>query len=264
MAPPENSSGALRMQLVSILTPTRNRERFLRNLECMVRLQTYANVEWIIYDDSPGPSAHFSSLSGAKVRYIHSAAAVSIGEKRNRMAEIAKGEIIAHFDDDDYYAPDYLRTMVERICQGHDLVKFSRWFLYSGLYRMLGYWDCLRITGLHYVWSNRPPSVATFGPRDSENLRNNYLGYGFSYVYRRKVWEAVRFPDLDWNEDGLFAANVNSRFRLHHFPDASGLCLHILHKGNTSRCFPQYVLPEFLTDRLFGAACRDAVRASWE
>ena len=135
-----------------------------------------------------------------------------------------QGWIIAHFDDDDYYAPNYLETMIEPIRQGHDLVKLSRWFLYSGLYRLLGYWDCLQITGLHQIWSNRPPSLATFGPGEADSLRNNYLGYGFSYVYRRKVWEAIRFPDVEWNEDGLFAARVKDRFRLHHFPEHSRAC----------------------------------------
>jgi glycosyltransferase involved in cell wall biosynthesis len=252
------------METISIITPTRNRERFLRNLESMVSAQTYPNIEWIIYDDSRVPSGYFSSLKDTAIRYLYSSLPVSIGEKRNRMVELARGKIIAHFDDDDYYSADYLRTMMARIDDGHDFVKLSAWFLYSGLYRTLGYWDCLRTWGLHYVWSEAPLSLADFAERDQENLKNNYLGYGFSYVYRKDVWRECHFLDVNWNEDGPFAIQANARFRLCHFPDSSGLCLHILHKKNTSRCFPQYCLPEFLIDQLFGPASHPAIQASWE
>jgi hypothetical protein len=152
---------------------------------------------------------------------------------------------------------------VARINGGHDLVKLSGWFLYSGLYRTLGYWDCLQTRGLHYIWSNAPPSLVNFDERDQENLKNNYLGYGFSYVYKKIVWRDNHFLDMNWNEEGLFAVQANARFKLCHFPDSSGLCLHILHKTNTSRCFPQYRLPDFLIDRLFGPASYPALQASW-
>jgi glycosyltransferase involved in cell wall biosynthesis len=252
------------METVSVITPTRNRERFLHNLESLVRHQTYPSLEWIIHDDSPAPSAHFASLADPRVKYLHSTAPLSIGEKRNRMVQIAEGGIIAHFDDDDYYSADYLATMVGRMDEGYDFVKLSAWFLYSGLYRALGYWDCRETQGLHHVWSNRPQSIACFDARDARNLKQNCLGFGFSYVYKKAVWAAVPFPDVNWNEDEPFASRANERFKLRHFPDASGLCLHILHKTNTSRCFPQYCLPGFLIDRLFGPACYPAVQASWD
>lgn len=45
----------------------------------------------------------------------------SLGLKRNVAIELAAGEIIAHFDDDDLYAPGYLTWMHERL--GHVLKK---------------------------------------------------------------------------------------------------------------------------------------------
>jgi hypothetical protein len=252
------------METVSIITPTRNREKFLRNLESMVRSQTYQNVEWLIYDDSPAPSAYFSSLTDTQVRYIHSPVAVSIGEKRNRMAKLAKGQIIAHYDDDDYYSAKYLETMMERINSGYDIVKLSGWFLYSGRYRTLGFWDCSIISGIHYIWADCPPTITIFSEKDSEKLKHLYLGYGFSYVYKKQVWERGPFPDVNWNEDAPFATQANACFKLGHFKDSDGLCLHILHKNSTSRCFPQYCLPAFLIDKLFSPSSYPALRASWE
>ena len=168
------------METISIITPTRNREKFLRNLEPMVRAQTRARVEWIIWDDSPAPSPHFSSLSDPNIKYVHSSAALSIGEIRNRMVGMVQGGIIAHFDDDDYYGEKYLETMSRQIDEGYDFVKLCGWSIYSGVYRALGYWDCRRVPGHHFIWSNQPQSTACFDERDAE-LKNIYFGYGFSY-----------------------------------------------------------------------------------
>jgi len=180
---------------------------------------------------------------------------MSIGEKRNRLAELASGEIIVHFDDDDFYAANYVEHMVTRIRQGDDMVKLSGWFLYSGIYRTLGYWDCQRTEGMHYVWSTDQQVIIMVDERRAEDFKYNYLGYGFSYAYRKQVWERSHFPEVDWNEDTPFAMRANERFRLGYCRDTSGLCMHMLHKHNVSRCFPQYVLPEFLIDKLFGPSC---------
>jgi glycosyltransferase involved in cell wall biosynthesis len=255
------------MESVSIITPTRNREQFLRNLETIVRAQTYPGIEWLIYDDSLSPSAYFSTLANKdkKIVYIHSPVNVSVGEKRNRMIESATGEIIVHFDDDDFYSEHYVETMVAQLRErGGDMVKLSGWFLYSVIYRALGYWDCTRTQGLHHIWSAHQPELVIFGSKEAETFRNNYLGYGFSYVYHKRVWVAGRFPDKNWGEDGPFIRQANTRFKVMHFADATGLCLHILHRKNTSRCFPQYILPPILLDRLFGPVCNEIVQASWE
>ena len=210
------------------------------------------------------PSEHFLSRKEAIIRYSHSPVAMSIGEKRNRMTEIAAGDFIVHFDDDDFYAANYVEHMVAGIRQGYDMVKLSGWFLYSGVYRTLGYWDCHRTKGPHYVWSKEPQVFKMVDDREAEEFKHYYLGYGFSYAYRKQVWESGRFPEVDWNEDGPFAIRANEQFKLGCFQDTSGLCLHVLHKQNMSRCFPQYVLPEFLVDRLFGQSCYPVVQASWD
>ena len=149
----------------------------------MVRA-TYPDIKWIISDDSPMPSEHFLSRKEAIIRYSHSPVAMSIGEKRNRMTEIAAGDFIVHFDDDDFYAANYVEHMVAGIRQGYDMVKLSGWFLYSGVYRTLGYWDCHRTKGPHYVWSKEPQVFKMVNDREAEEFKHYYLGYGFSYAYQ--------------------------------------------------------------------------------
>ena len=40
--------------------------------------------------------------------------------------------------------------------------------------------------------------------------------------------------------------------------DAEGLALHVIHKNNTSRAFPQYVLPDFMLSKYFPGYARSA------
>jgi len=39
----------------------------------------------------------------------------------------------------------------------------------------------------------------------------------------------------------------------------TGLALHVLRRDNASLCWPQYVLPDFLGEKLFGADVRPMI-----
>src|SRR3954471_5913053 len=98
---------------VSVVTPTFGREKYLPGLLACFAAQTHTDRELLILDDSPAPSTFFGGLADSRVRYVHSKERLTIGEKRNRLVEMATGEVIASFDDDDYYAPGYLTAMLD-------------------------------------------------------------------------------------------------------------------------------------------------------
>lgn len=234
--------------VVSVITPTWMREDFLPLAHARLKSQTLKDIEWLVFDDSPTPSPYLSALAGPGLTYIHAGDRFNIGEKRNVLVEHARGDIIAHFDDDDFYAPAYLERMVARINAGQDLVKLSGWFLYSMLHDRLGYWDTA-CGGPHHRWGRQGCEYVSDNlPASPDNLD----GYGFSYVYRRSVWLAGGFPTVTANEDTPFVQRARQRFAVATFADQEGLCLHTLHERSTSRCLPQYELPGFLATSLFG------------
>ena len=56
----------------------------------------------------------------------------TLGQKRNWLIANASGDIVLHFDDDDYYAPHYVRTMVAMLSiTGVDFVKLMSWITYG-------------------------------------------------------------------------------------------------------------------------------------
>ena len=88
--------------MVSVITPTCDRDRFLNNALRYFRSQDYENIEWLILDDSPQRTESLNGIEDRNIFYQHVDGKISIGEKRNILIEKARGEIIVQFDDDDY------------------------------------------------------------------------------------------------------------------------------------------------------------------
>ncbi len=241
---------------VSIITPTFNRHALLQAQHALVGAQSEQNFEWLILDDGPVPSAYFAQLSDPRIRYHHLAGPkMKVSAKRNWLCERANAPVIAQFDDDDYYAPDYLARMLARLAQsGADITKLSAWFVYSAQLKRLGYWDTANTLGLHFTFGPEAVLNAFFNTTAPDNMKNNYAGYGFSYVFKRAMWERAPFPHIEYASDyGFVSAALAKGGRLDHFADTEGLCLHILRRDNMSKSFPQYLLPDFMLAKLFAA-----------
>ena len=96
---------------VSVVTPTYNRRKFLPILIHLYNMQSYpANLrELIILDDSPTTNEDLIPKDDPHIRYYYQSEKMTLGEKRNKLNELAKGDIIICFDDDDYHHPDRIK-----------------------------------------------------------------------------------------------------------------------------------------------------------
>lgn len=108
--------------LVSVITSTYNRSRFIPGLVECYRRQDYNPdlMEWLILDDSEGAEqkktqALFSAFSDkmSNIFYIHSPQKQVMGHKLNQLCSLARGDIIIVMDDDDYYPPTRVSTAVD-------------------------------------------------------------------------------------------------------------------------------------------------------
>jgi glycosyltransferase involved in cell wall biosynthesis len=250
------------MPAVSIVTPTHGRPALLERQYAIVAAQTVGDFEWLILDDSPEPCAFFAALDDPRVRYHHQAGGkMLVSAKRNWLCERAVAPVIAQFDDDDYYAPNYLAAMLARLGDA-DLVKLSGWFVWSAQLKKLGWWDTTNLLGLHFTFGPEPMLRGFVNQAPPENMRSNWYGFGFSYVFRRTMWEETPFPPVAYASDSGFAGAAMARGRrVAHFADTDGLCLHILRTDNMSRSFPQYLLPDFMLEKLFSPAVLPLLQA---
>ncbi|AQA19539.1 hypothetical protein BST95_16160 [Halioglobus japonicus] len=237
--------------LASLITPTLNLEKFLALQTQTLKDQTYSNIEWLVHDSSDAASETLSTSDDTRIRYYHQPGEMSIGSKRNFLIGEAQGDVIIHLDDDDFYAPTYVETMVEALEQGHDLVKLSGFFLYSSVYRKLGYWDLSSEDDYCQIWSAGPLGLARKDLSNTHVHKEAYWGYGFSYAYRRHVAEQIPFPDKNWSEDTTFILEAIEQFNCHAMKDQEGLVLQILHESNTSKSYPQHSMPGFAVAQFF-------------
>jgi len=190
--------------LVSCIMPTHNRRTFIpAALQCFLA-QDYPERELIVVDDGDDPIDDLLP-SDPRIRYFRLPERLTIGGKRNFACEQARGAIIAHWDDDDWYPASRLRTQVDALRErGADLCGSS----------VLHFHDRERGQAFLYRYAGRDPWVA-----------------GTTFVYRRELWQRNRFPDIQVGEDTQFVRRGGNSIA--DLKDPS-LCVASIHKNNSS------------------------------
>ena len=164
--------------LVSCIMPTYERRRYVPQALQSFLQQDYPNRELIIVDDGKDAIGDLVERL-PNVRYFH-VARTSIGAKRNLACKHAAGEIIAHWDDDDWYSPDRLRYQVMPILAGK-----------------------ADLTGLENAFVLALPrgEFWTTAPALHKRL---FVGdvHGGTLVYRKDLWtQGMRYPEINLAED---------------------------------------------------------------
>ena len=105
------------MSFASCIMPTANRRSFVPAAIRMFLAQDYPQKELLIIDDGADCIEDLVPAQ-PQIRYIRRQGPDLIGHKRNIACEIAHGDIIVHWDDDDWYAPWRLAYQVEALESG--------------------------------------------------------------------------------------------------------------------------------------------------
>ncbi len=194
------------LPLVSCLMPTYNRRPFIgKAIEYFFR-QDYPNRELIIIDDGTDMIKDLVPDDG-RIRYFRLDKKIALGAKLNMACEHARGTIMAHWDDDDWYACRRLTYQVETLVrQGTDI---------CGLKNLL-YYDIGRRRGYQYVYP--------------ENRRKWLLGSTLCYM--KSHWAGNRFREIDVGMDGYFVwAARPDRVTILEDPT---FAVFMIHAGNVS------------------------------
>lgn len=122
---------------VSVVTPTYNRRKFIPQLIELYKSQTFPkkSMEWIILDDGTDKVEDLflkAVITIPNIRYIPLEEKLTLGAKRNRLNEEARGNIIIAMDDDDYYPPQRVKSVVTALTKFPrcDLAGSSEMYLY--------------------------------------------------------------------------------------------------------------------------------------
>lgn len=188
--------GSLR---VSIVLPTYNGARYLRQSIESCLGQTYQNLELIIVDDgSSDPTPQIvDSCKDPRLQYILHVRNKGLPGALNTGFDHATGDYLTWTSDDNLFLPDAIEKMVRFAEAGHHAFVFCDYYRFHGEDTSGG---MVRVTL----------------PDDPPLDQDNYIGYCF--LYSREVRDRV--GDYDPNarlaEDYDYWIRVSKQFRLAH------------------------------------------------
>jgi len=172
-------------ELVSIITPCYNSEKFISETIHSVLNQTYKNWEWIIVDDcsTDNSTKIIKSFNDTRITLIelenNSGAAIA----RNTALEKAKGRYITFIDSDDLWLDDFLTKSI------HFLVEYNEELVYASYKR---------------VDENLNPSLNDFIAEDNITLERILFNCPIpmlTAVYDSKRIGKIAIPFVDKRED---------------------------------------------------------------
>ncbi|HSX57322.1 MAG TPA: glycosyltransferase, partial [Sphingomonas sp.] len=163
--------------LASCIMPTANRRGFVPEAIRQFLAQDYPNRELIIVDDGQDSIADLVPQDPS-IRYYRLSGKRTLGAKRNLAVELARGEVIVHWDDDDWRSNRWIRSQVTTLLSEQADI--------CGLDRVLFYEPATR-RGWRYTYDGTRPWVA-----------------GGTLCYLRDHWRTNAFPDVTIGEDNGF------------------------------------------------------------
>lgn len=192
----------MRQPLVSCIMPTCNRRPFIQAaIDCWLQ-QTYEPRELVILDDGEDEIRDLIP-DDRRIRYNKCERAY-VGTKRNLCCEASSGEIICHWDDDDWSAPDRISDQVERLMKSGQLI--------TG-YGTLLFWDVIK--------------------QQARRWKASVDGYvcGTTLCYWKSYWKEHPFADKRQGEDNQFVYRALKQIAVSH--DSAKVVARI-HACNTS------------------------------
>jgi Methyltransferase domain/Glycosyl transferase family 2 len=169
--------------LVSCLMPTANRRDLApRAIQHFLR-QDYPERELVIIDDGSAPIADLIP-NDPRIRYIRLHQRLTIGAKHNLACEQAWGEVMVHWDDDDWMADWRISYQVaELLSRPPDtLCGLSRMYFYE--------------PNSHRAWEYVYP------------LQDKPWVGGGTFCYAKDFWRRRPFPDMNEGGDTLYVWNL--------------------------------------------------------
>lgn len=190
--------------LVSIIIPVFNVRPYLVEALDSVIAQSYDRLEIIIIDDGStdgsGLICDQYAIKDSRIRVIHQENK-GLSNARNAGIDICRGDVIAFVDPDDAVYPDYIRNMLTAMIRENVDIVLCKYTIHNK-------------TGLmRYKSRERNLPVIEAGKYGHDDaLRSLIAGKinvaVWNKLYRRKLWETIRFPEGHVYED------IDTTFRI--------------------------------------------------
>lgn len=198
-------SEALNKPQISVIVPVYKVEPYLRRCVDSILAQTYTNLEIILVDDgspdSCGAICDEYAEKDSRVRVIHKENG-GLSDARNAGLEIATGEWLSFIDSDDWIEP----TMYEALLNNAGV--------HDAQISIGGVVDELLTENGVIVTKTTAGDSVVIEARKKQPAIQHFLNHSWSAwdkIYRREVFDGIRYPVGEINEDEAIALSLLDR-----------------------------------------------------
>lgn len=184
--------------MISVIVPVYKVEPYLDRCVRSIVEQTYTDLEIILVDDGSPDNCPAMCDAWAerdsRIKVIHQSNA-GAGAARNAALDIAKGDLIAFVDSDDYLSPDMYTHLYSLLEQGADIAECGN----INVYDDSASFDC------------SDTSVHTYTAQEAmeEHIRDHiFRQLIWNKLYRREMIGDIRFPTGTKIDDEFFTYQV--------------------------------------------------------
>lgn len=189
------------MELVSVIVPVYNGEKYLRQCVESIIKQDYDNLEIILINDGSkdGSALLCEQLrhEDSRIRVVHKRQNEGLGAARNTSLEVARGEYIVFVDADDWIDPNHvsdLYDLMQRTDSDVAISNFTQYIEDEGRYNLhIGPQD-------YYEKVFTPQEWFAYQYGVGNNLSLCFT-VPWSKMYKRKLFEYVLYPTDGFGED---------------------------------------------------------------
>ncbi len=191
-------------ELISIIVPIYNTEKYLDQCIASILQQTYGNLEIILVNDG---STDGSRKIAEKYLALDSRIILINQEQggaanaRNNGLKISKGKFIIFVDSDDFIRPDMVQYLLDHILAGHAQIAVCG---YSKVDEEGGLLDgCVNFPDIESISENALWNLYVY----DECLRV-YFVVLWNKIFQRKILEDIKFRDGKHFEDEFFFDDI--------------------------------------------------------
>lgn len=181
-------------KLISILIPVLNSEKYLEECLDSVVNQSNKNIEIVLVDS--GSSDRSIEIINKYIKEderinLFNTNKTGVSAARNLALEKAKGEYILFVDSDDFLSDKDALNKIMNNLEGNDVIRYENNYLSDNKITSNNILESLKDnykTGLEFL-------------NDVLNKNNEYKWYLWQYVFKKDLWDDIKFPEDKIFED---------------------------------------------------------------
>jgi glycosyltransferase involved in cell wall biosynthesis len=198
-------------ELISVLMPAYNCEKFIKQAIDSILNQTYSNFELLIADDCSNDNTKkiIDSYTDPRIKTFHNAENLGYLKASNKLFALCKGEYITFQDADDYAAPARMEKLLNYLNTNPDV-------------------DCVG-SNTNKVDEHGEEFYKTNFPQSDAEIRQQFVNYrivmtGSALMLRKKVIDKVgiynEYFDRIGSEDSYWYSYILDHYKVANLAEA--------------------------------------------